>query len=79
MERAILNIFEFPAESRGGRPAALGSSAGSARLRSEDRRMLVEELRAIAATMPDLPADWAAQHDHYIHGTSKRSSVILKG
>ncbi len=38
---------------------------------AEDRRMLVEELRAIAATMPDLPADWAAQHDHYIHGTPK--------
>ncbi len=37
-----------------------------------DRTMLVEELRAIAATMPELPADWAAQHDHYLHGTPKR-------
>jgi hypothetical protein len=37
-----------------------------------DRRRLVEELRAIAESMPDLPADWAAQHDHYIHGTPKR-------
>ena len=37
-----------------------------------ERRALVEELRAIAAGMPDLPADWAAQHDHYIHGTPKR-------
>jgi hypothetical protein len=38
-----------------------------------DRRRLVDELRAIAASMPeDLPPDWAAQHDHYIHGTPKR-------
>jgi hypothetical protein len=37
-----------------------------------ERRALVEELRAIAAAMPELPADWAAQHDHYIHGTPKR-------
>lgn len=38
----------------------------------EDRRPLVEKLRAIAQAMPDMPADWAAQHDHYIHGTPKR-------
>lgn len=38
-----------------------------------DRRRLVDKLRAIAAQMPrDLPADWAAQHDHYLHGTPKR-------
>jgi hypothetical protein len=36
------------------------------------RRHLVEKLRAIAQSMPDMPADWAAQHDHYIHGTPKR-------
>jgi hypothetical protein len=36
------------------------------------RQRLVEELRAIAQSMPDLPADWAAQHDHFIHGTPKR-------
>lgn len=37
------------------------------------RHRLVDKLRAIAAQMPrDLPADWAAQHDHYIHGTPKR-------
>ena len=39
---------------------------------SEDRRALVDQLRAIAQAMPDLPADWAAQHDHYLHGTPKR-------
>lgn len=37
-----------------------------------DRSPLVNELRAIARSMPDLPADWAEQHDHYIHGTPKR-------
>lgn len=25
-----------------------------------------------AGTVPDLPADFAEQHDHYIHGTPKR-------
>ena len=37
-----------------------------------DRRELVEELKAIAQSMPDLPEDWSTQHDHYIHGTPKR-------
>jgi hypothetical protein len=38
-----------------------------------DRQPLVEKLRAIARSMPDMPADWAEQHDHYIHGTPKRA------
>jgi len=38
----------------------------------EDRRSLVEKLRAIAQSMPEMPADWAEQHDHYIHGAPKR-------
>ena len=38
----------------------------------EDRRSLVEKLRAMAQSMPAMPADWAAQHDHYLHGTPKR-------
>lgn len=29
-------------------------------------------LRSIAGTVHDLPTDFAAQHDHYIHGTPKR-------
>ena len=37
-----------------------------------DRRALVEELRAIAGSMPELPPDWASQHDHYLSGTAKR-------
>ena len=39
---------------------------------SNDRRLLVEKMKAIAQSLPDLPEDWAAQHDHYIHGTPKR-------
>ena len=37
-----------------------------------NREELVGRLRAIAQAMPELPPDWAAQHDHYIHGTAKR-------
>jgi predicted DNA-binding antitoxin AbrB/MazE fold protein len=33
---------------------------------------LVEELRSIARSMPELPLDWASQHDHYLYGTAKR-------
>ncbi len=33
---------------------------------------LAERLLKHAGTVPDLPADMAAQHDHYIHGTPKR-------
>jgi hypothetical protein len=40
---------------------------------AQDRNELTRRLRAIAATMPDLPADWAEEHDHYIHGTPKRA------
>ena len=39
---------------------------------ADDRRSLVEKMKAIARSLPDLPEDWAAQHDHYIHGTPKR-------
>ena len=37
-----------------------------------DRRALVEELRAIARSMPELPPERASQHDHYLCGTAKR-------
>ena len=30
------------------------------------------DLLEFAGCMPDLPADFALQHDHYIHGTPKR-------
>ncbi|MCY2987325.1 MAG: hypothetical protein NTY19_05595 [Planctomycetota bacterium] len=29
-------------------------------------------LLKLAGTLSDLPADFAAEHDHYIHGTPKR-------
>jgi predicted DNA-binding antitoxin AbrB/MazE fold protein len=37
-----------------------------------DRRALVEELRSIARSMPELPPGWASQHDHYLYGSAKR-------
>jgi hypothetical protein len=33
---------------------------------------LAERLLKHAGTVPDLPADLAEQHDHYVHGTPKR-------
>ncbi len=36
------------------------------------RPTLAERLLRHAGTVPDLPADLAEQHDHYIHGTPKR-------
>ncbi len=40
---------------------------------AKTRRELLARIDAIAASMPPLPADFAAEHDHYIHGTPKRS------
>jgi hypothetical protein len=40
---------------------------------AEDQpKTLREFLIKNAGCMTDLPADFAAQHDHYIHGTPKR-------
>lgn len=45
-----------------------------ARNTARSRRELLARIDAIAASMPPLPADFAAEHDHYIHGTPKRSA-----
>ncbi len=33
---------------------------------------LAEQFADIIGTVPELPADMAAQHDHYLHGAPKR-------
>ena len=38
----------------------------------DESRSLSELLSQFAGCMTELPADFAAQHDHYIHGTPKR-------
>jgi len=38
----------------------------------ERKPTLSERLLKHAGTVPDLPAEMAEQHDHYIHGTPKR-------
>jgi ssDNA-specific exonuclease RecJ len=39
---------------------------------AEQPKTLREILLESAGSMTDLPVDFAAQHDHYIHGTPKR-------
>jgi hypothetical protein len=39
---------------------------------STSRRTLAEQLGDLIGSMPDLPTDMAAQHDHYLHGAPKR-------
>ncbi len=36
------------------------------------RRTLAERLGDLVGSMPELPTDMAAQHDHYLHGAPKR-------
>jgi hypothetical protein len=36
------------------------------------RRTLAEQLGDLIGSVPELPADMAAQHDHYLHGAPKR-------
>ena len=33
---------------------------------------LAERLKDFIGVIDDMPADWAEQHDHYIHGTPKK-------
>jgi hypothetical protein len=35
-------------------------------------RPLAERLKDLIGIIDDMPADWAEQHDHYIHGTPKK-------
>jgi hypothetical protein len=42
--------------------------------RRKPRRVSVlQKLRSLAGSAKNLPADLAANHDHYLHGTAKRS------
>jgi hypothetical protein len=38
----------------------------------EKKLTLAQKMLRHAGTVPDLPEDMAEQHDHYIHGTTKR-------
>jgi len=35
-------------------------------------RTLAEQFADVIGSVPDLPADMAQQHDHYLHGAPKR-------
>jgi hypothetical protein len=39
---------------------------------SNDKTTLFERLQHLDGAIADLPSDFAAEHDHYIHGTPKR-------
>ncbi len=42
-------------------------------IRVQTQQPVVQKLRALAGKGRNLPADLAANHDHYLHGTPKRS------
>ena len=37
------------------------------------QKPILEKLRSLAGKARNLPSDLAANHDHYLHGTPKRS------
>ena len=41
--------------------------------RDEARKPVLQKLRSRAGAAKNLPADLAANHDHYLHGATKRS------
>jgi len=41
--------------------------------RERPSKPILERLRSLAGKARNLPADLAANHDHYLHGTTKRS------
>jgi hypothetical protein len=60
-----------PAPSNADQVAAWKAAARRER-EGHEPSTLAETLLSIAGTVHDLPPDFAAQHDHYIHGASKR-------
>lgn len=40
--------------------------------RNDEKSTLFDRLQHLDGVVPDLPSDFAAQHDHYIHGSPKR-------
>lgn len=42
-------------------------------VRDAARQPVLQKLRALAGAAKNLPADLAANHDHYLHGAAKRS------
>ena len=65
-------VVKIPAEAAwaDGTPVRIEKIEGS-----PDRNELTRKLRQIAAQLDGLPADWAREHDHYIHGTPKRGGT----
>ena len=55
-------------------PASLPEGAKvRVELEAPERELtLAERLKDVVGILKGLPADFAAQHDHYIHGTPKR-------
>jgi len=41
--------------------------------RDKGRKPILEKLRSLAGKARHLPADLAANHDHYLHGATKRT------
>jgi hypothetical protein len=41
--------------------------------RDKSHAPVLQKLRSLAGAARNLPADLATNHDHYLHGTSKRS------
>jgi hypothetical protein len=51
--------------------AALAERVARARQATESAPALADRLAASAGIATDLPADLAARHDHYIHGSDR--------
>ncbi len=66
-------VFDQPVALPDGTPVAVQSLAESERgQRAADEPTLFDRLQGVIGKAQGLPADFAAQHDHYIHGTPRR-------
>ncbi len=68
-------VFEVPLELPDGTDVAVRAERIANVSRNDDLKppqsSLADRLLSIAGTV-DAPADWAANHDHYIHGGKKQ-------
>ena len=69
-EGTIVNGTVVPDEPTG---LAEGTRVEFVVKKPEPEKPTLLGLMKLAGVIKDAPPDWAAEHDHYIHGTPKRS------
>ena len=66
-------LFETPGVVPDGTKVTIRVEDAAAGEAASATALLGQRFAWLTGAIPDLPADFAAEHDHYIHGTPRRS------